>query len=164
MIKKECEDLVPMLSAYLDGELSDKDRKKVDRHLETCHTCRQLLSELELTGSLVKNTLSHEVAPDVDLTGVWEKIETQVFSRPSVWHRIKSVVRRPVVWFPAAVAAAAAAALMFILPIPREQAPMAISQVESVSSHTGQVMMLQTASTGQPIIWILPAPNKEANS
>ena len=163
-MKKECEDLAPMLlSAYLDGELPDGDRKKVDKHLQTCHACQQLVSELELTGSLVKDTLSREVPPEPDLTGVWEEIEAQMFAQPPVWQRIKSVVRRPVVWLPAAVASAAAA-LVFILPMPREQAPMAISRVESVSSQTGQVMMLQTASTGQPLIWILPAPDKEASS
>ena len=163
-MKKECEDLVPMLSAYLDGELPDEDRKKVEKHLQACHACRQLVSELEMTGSLVKYTLSREVPPEVNLTGVWEEIEAQVFAQPPVWQRIKSVVRRPVVWFPAAVASAAAAALVFVLPMSREQAPMAISRVESVSSQTGQVMMLQTALTGQPLIWILPAPDKEASS
>jgi anti-sigma factor RsiW len=163
-MEKECEDLGPMLSAYLDGELPDEDREKVDKHLETCQVCRELVSEFEMTGSLVKDTLSREVPPEMDLTRVWEEIETQVFSRPPLWYRIKSVVRRPVVWLPAAVASAAAAALVFVLPMHREQAPMAISRVESVSSQTGQVMMLQTASTGQPLIWILPAPDKEASS
>jgi len=163
-MKKECEDLAPMLSAYLDGELSDEDRKKVEKHLQTCHSCRQLVSELELTGSLVKDTLSREVPPEPDLTGVWENIETQVCPQPSLWQKIKSLVGRPVVWLPAAVASAAAASLVFVLPMPREQAPMAISQVESVSSQTGQVMMLQTASTGRPLIWILPASDKEASS
>jgi anti-sigma factor RsiW len=163
-MKKECEDLGPRLSAYLDGELPDEDRKKIDKHLETCQVCSELVSELAATGSLVKDTLSREVPPEPDLTGVWEEIEARVFAQPPVWQRIKSVVRRPVVWLPAAVASAAAAALVFVLPIPREQIPMAISRVESVSSHTGQIMMLQTASTGQPLIWILPAPDKEASS
>jgi len=163
-MKKECEDLAPMLSAYLDGELPDEDRKKVEKHLQACNACRLLVSELAATGSLVKDTFSREVLPEVDLTGVWEEIEAQAFSRPPLWHMIKSMVGRPVVWLPAAVASAAAAALVFVLPMPKEQAPMAISRVESVSSHTGQVMMLQTASTGQPLIWILPAPDKEANS
>ena len=163
-MKKECEDLAPMLSAYLDGELPDEDRKKVEKHLQTCHSCRELVRELAATGSFVKDTLSRELPPEPDLTGVWENIETQVFPQPSLWQKIKSLVGMPVVWLPAAVASAAAAALVLVLPMPREQAPMAISRVESVSSHTGQVMMLQTASTGQPLIWILPAPDKEANS
>jgi anti-sigma factor RsiW len=81
-MKKECEDLGPRLSAYLDGELPDEDRKKVDKHLQICHACRQLVSELEMTDSLVKDTLSCELSPEPDLTGVWEEIEAQVFSRP----------------------------------------------------------------------------------
>lgn len=163
-MKKECEDLGPRLSAYLDGELPDEDREKVEKHLQACHACRLLVRELEMTGSLVKDTLFRELPPEPDLTGVWEEIETQVFPQPPLWQRIKSLVGRPVVWLPAAVASAAAVALVFVLPMSREQAPMAISRVESVSSHTGQVMMLQTASTGQPLIWILPAPDKEASS
>ena len=106
---------------------------------------------------------SGEQEPDVDLSGVWEEIESQLDFRPSVWKRLKEGIGRPVVWIPTAFAATAAALLIFLLPMPKKQMPMTVSQIESVYSQTGQVMVMQTASSGQPLIWILPRPEKEVS-
>jgi len=104
---------------------------------------------------------SEEEEPDVDLSGVWEEIESQLDFRPSIWKRLKEGIGRPVVWIPTAFAATAAVLLILLLPMPKKQMPIMVSQVESVYSQTGQVMVMQTASSGQPLIWILPKPEKE---
>ena len=76
---KDCKSVVPMLSAYLDGELLNDDHVKVEKHLQTCHLCRQLVSELELTGSFAKDTLSREAPPVPDLAREWKEIEARAF-------------------------------------------------------------------------------------
>jgi anti-sigma factor RsiW len=41
------------LSGYIDGELTQQERQRVERHLEDCNECRQLEQELtELRGRL----------------------------------------------------------------------------------------------------------------
>ena len=35
----ECEEAVARLLEYLDGELEEADRSRVERHLETCRGC-----------------------------------------------------------------------------------------------------------------------------
>lgn len=42
-----CEQISPLLSAYLDGELSRAERESVEWHLRECEACRSELRELE---------------------------------------------------------------------------------------------------------------------
>jgi RNA polymerase sigma factor (sigma-70 family) len=46
-----CEDIVPKLGAYVRHDLSNRDRQKVEAHLEGCERCRAIVAELEEAGS-----------------------------------------------------------------------------------------------------------------
>jgi len=151
----------PRINACIDGELDEKDRQDVEQHLESCPSCRQLRFELEQVGDMIKDGLSPDTVPDIDLTGVWENIQSQIKFGPSVWQRLKELIGKPAVWLPTAVATAAVAMLVFLLPIPKQQPQMAQSRVESVYSRSGQVMVMETAKSSQPLIWILPEAEKE---
>jgi mycothiol system anti-sigma-R factor len=35
----QCEEVVANLLAYLDGEIDQRKRARIDRHLEECHGC-----------------------------------------------------------------------------------------------------------------------------
>ena len=37
--KLRCEEVIAHLVAYLDGEIDDKKRAEIDRHLEECRGC-----------------------------------------------------------------------------------------------------------------------------
>jgi len=161
MMADKCENIELLLSGYVDNELSEEQHQKVTQHLASCPDCREVVQDLEDTNQLLHFAFSEEKEPDVDLSGVWEEIESQLDFKPSIWERLKLRIGRPVVWIPAAFAATAAALLIFLLPMPKKQMPIMVSQVESVYSQTGQVMVMQTASSGQPLIWILPKPEKE---
>ena len=163
MMGDNCENIELLLTAYVDNELSAEQRRKVTQHLAHCSDCREIVQDLENTNQILHLAFSGEQEPDVDLSGVWEEIESQLDFRASVWKRLKEGIGRPVVWIPTAFAATAAALLIFLLPMPKKQMPMTVSQIESVYSQTGQVMVMQTASSGQPLIWILPRPEKEVS-
>jgi predicted anti-sigma-YlaC factor YlaD len=158
---KECENFGPLLSAYLDAELSYEERDELEKHLETCETCSQFLRELRETEEITKKALSPEFEPPVDLSGVWEEIEARIDFGPSIWKRMKKSVVKPVVWLPGAVATGAVVLLIILFPLRSEHPPMELSRVESVYSATGQVMVLQTPGFGRPLIWILPGSIKE---
>jgi anti-sigma factor RsiW len=159
-MKIQCETFGPRLSAYLDGELADKERQEVQEHLKTCEKCQQLVREMKETAGILKDMRTQSAESQVDLTGVWEEIEARVDFGPTIWQRMRKRVWKPVVWVPAVVAAASVALLVLIRPVPQEQVPMELSRVESVYSQTGSVMVLQTATRGQPLIWILPETGK----
>lgn len=42
----DCQQIDEMLSGYLDGELTQGDRQRVDLHLEACSKCRGVYEEL----------------------------------------------------------------------------------------------------------------------
>ncbi len=42
-----------LLSAYLDNELSDEERRTIEAHVRTCAECRRELAELQWTASLL---------------------------------------------------------------------------------------------------------------
>jgi predicted anti-sigma-YlaC factor YlaD len=42
----DCQQIDEMLSGYLDGELTQGDRQRVDLHLESCSRCRGVYEEL----------------------------------------------------------------------------------------------------------------------
>ena len=153
------------LSAYSDKELSEEKGREVEIHLETCRKCRTKLGELEKAGTAIKTVLSCDEA-DIDFSGIWEKIESNMDFRPSLWQRITRFTGKPVVWMPAAFAGAAACLLICFFPNfhsgQGRQTPLQVSRVESVYSSTGQVMVMQTAKSGSPLIWILPETDKEA--
>ena len=41
-----CEELKPMITGYLDGELSQQQRERLKNHLLSCESCRRELAEL----------------------------------------------------------------------------------------------------------------------
>ena len=43
-----------LLSSYIDGEVSDSERRRVERHLAECEECRQELESLRLTVSALR--------------------------------------------------------------------------------------------------------------
>jgi len=45
-LSKECQKMLPMLSAFIDNELTDRQKVKVKAHLDDCPLCRLALEEL----------------------------------------------------------------------------------------------------------------------
>lgn len=160
-MKEECKSISGRLGAYSDKELPEEKHRKVERHLEACRKCTVKLVELEAAGAAIKTALSCNES-DMDFSGIWKKIESNTDLGPSLWQRITRVAARPIVWMPAAFAGAAACLLICFVLVPDRQTPMQASRVESVYSSTGQVMVMQTAKSGSPLIWILPETDKEA--
>ena len=114
-MENEQEHLGPKLSAYLDGELQDEERKKVEAHLKTCEPCRELARKLLETTDFLRSTYYSAAESSVDLTGVWEEIASKIKPRPSLWQRIQHLFERPVVWLPAAGAVVAAIILALLI-------------------------------------------------
>lgn len=82
-----CNALAEHLSAYIDEELAAEEYQGLEHHLEQCASCRRLISEHRLIGSLMR---SSEPAADAEM--VWERVSTklerpvtQVGSRESTW-------------------------------------------------------------------------------
>ena len=66
------------LSAYLHGELSESDAKRVAEHLAHCPACKQELEEIS-AGAALANNLERTSAPD----SLWSSIEREMAHPPS---------------------------------------------------------------------------------
>ena len=60
-----CQQVVEMISDYLEGALPARDRRRLDAHLAGCPHCSAYLAQMQetlrLTGRLVPEDLSHEM-------------------------------------------------------------------------------------------------------
>jgi anti-sigma factor RsiW len=63
MTTPECEALAPLLSALIDDELTDEECALVERHLQTCASCRDRVSEYRAIGCLVRGLPAPEPPP-----------------------------------------------------------------------------------------------------
>lgn len=109
-----------LLSAYLDGELSDEERMRVEARLETDPAARQLLAELREASAAVRG-LPRAAAPAAVGAGLWEAVaRAQAPAAPlepaSVTNNElrRSSRKRAAAW--AALAMAASLAMMAFLP------------------------------------------------
>ncbi len=66
------------LSEYLDGELSGRDRRRLDEHLVTCGRCRSVLEELSRVVDEARG-LATPLEPERDL---WPGIDLRLDARP----------------------------------------------------------------------------------
>ncbi|HEY8727617.1 MAG TPA: zf-HC2 domain-containing protein [Gaiellaceae bacterium] len=59
-----CRELVELVTAYLEGDLSSGERKRFDAHLSACDGCtmyvEQMRRTIELTGTLRVDNVSRE--------------------------------------------------------------------------------------------------------
>lgn len=173
-----CKTVEPRLTAYLDKELPNDEHLKIENHLCDCETCNKELCQLQVAASLLKEAYGSYPLPKVDLDLAWKEIETRVDFGPSRWEQFKSLFERPLVWGPA-IATVAVALMIFIrldlynkpnspesialAPVSgiTEIDPSRLCRVESVYSSSGNVALMQTAGSGQPLIWIMQETNKE---
>lgn len=59
-----CRELVEVVTEYLDGAMSDTDRRRLERHLAGCSGCREVMAQfratIEVTGRLTEDQVSDE--------------------------------------------------------------------------------------------------------
>jgi len=64
-LDQPCVDLVELLTAYLDGALSDQRRRDFEEHLEGCEGCRAALAQWRTVSDLAGRLSAQDVA-DLD--------------------------------------------------------------------------------------------------
>jgi len=74
-----CRELVELVTAYLEGDLSSGERKRFDAHLSACDGCtmyvEQMRRTIELTGKLRLEDVSREA--EEALLGAFRDWKTQ---------------------------------------------------------------------------------------
>jgi anti-sigma factor RsiW len=60
-----CQELVELVTDYLEGRLSRADRKRVDRHLTGCDGCTTYLEQARETIRLTGRLREEDIAPEL---------------------------------------------------------------------------------------------------
>jgi anti-sigma factor RsiW len=64
-----CQEAVELVTDYLDGALSRRDRRRFKAHIRNCHNCtayvEQIRLTIQLTGSISPEDLSPEAREDL---------------------------------------------------------------------------------------------------
>jgi anti-sigma factor RsiW len=60
-----CQELVELVTDYLEGRLSRADRKRVDRHLSACDGCTAYLEQARTTIRLTGRLREEDIAPEL---------------------------------------------------------------------------------------------------
>lgn len=63
MLKLTCQELVELVTDYLEGTLSEHDRIRFEDHLKGCEGCRRYLSQMRTTARLAGHLPTYELSP-----------------------------------------------------------------------------------------------------
>ena len=136
---KNCEEFAPLLSAFVDGELTENERAEVLAHVSGCAACRARLDELfvlhDALGALDEPEVPADLTARVMAAVRAEKAaQTPQRKKPGAWRR----------W--AAMAACAALALFAAVTIPQMGAEMAANDAAPADAN-GQALFSTFDST-----------------
>jgi hypothetical protein len=108
-----CLNFPPMLSRYLDRELSPAETAEVEAHLSVCEQCRALAESWRLQGVHMRNHMGRHTLGDDFVARVLGAAPLQ--NRSQGHHSLPSLApRRFIRWLPAAAAVLGAAILLSI--------------------------------------------------
>lgn len=73
-----CRDAVALMTAYLDGELGDADRARLEAHLAECPHCTEYLAQLRVTIDALGHVDIDELPDDTvdDLVDLYRRWRT----------------------------------------------------------------------------------------
>jgi anti-sigma factor RsiW len=62
-----CQELVELVTDYVEGALSQDEHARVDRHLETCQGCQTYVEQMRQTIELTGRLTVDDVSPEAEL-------------------------------------------------------------------------------------------------
>lgn len=87
-MRSRCDELEPLLSAWVDGELRAGERARMATHVQRCPRCRATLHELRVTQAMLRSLPTHRLpvavlTPDGRKVGGGRSVVTRVVARSS---------------------------------------------------------------------------------
>ncbi|MGA9521708.1 MAG: zf-HC2 domain-containing protein [Myxococcaceae bacterium] len=166
-----CKTFFPMLSPFIDGELSPSERQLIERHLGVCPDCTGRVADLRAESGLVRLGMEM-LADEADFTGFAQKVMARITpEKPPLLERIRLSVAEFFTYQRAMVATAGvSAAVVALVAVPlilRGGTPygyaserMAIQEVNvDASAHVAPVVL--NTEDGNAIIWLVNQPDEK---
>ncbi|MCP3099830.1 zf-HC2 domain-containing protein [Myxococcus sp. K15C18031901] len=160
-----CERFVPMLSPYVDGELTPAERVNVERHLSACRDCTGRAADLRAESGLLRVGLDMAV-DDVDFKDFAQKVMARVTpEKPPLLERLKLSLSEMFLYQRTAmVSSLATAAVLALVGVPllmSERAPvgyagerMTVKAIQPYQDARVAPVVMET-DNGGTIIWLV---------
>ncbi|MDY7227780.1 anti-sigma factor family protein [Hyalangium rubrum] len=160
-----CERFVPLLSPYIDGELTPTERVNVERHLTACKACTGRTADLRAESGLMRVGLEMAV-DEVDFKDFAQKVMARVTpERPPLLERLKLSLSEMFLYQRTAMLSSlATAAVLMLVAVPlllRDNAPvgygaerMTVKSVRSYEPAKVAPVVMETENGGA-IIWLV---------
>ncbi|MBP1633626.1 MAG: hypothetical protein H6Q10_200 [Acidobacteria bacterium] len=84
-----CERLLERLSRYMDGDLPDADRRRIEEHLRGCPECEEVLHSLEHTVDLCREEGRPDLPPDLRARAL-DRVHQLLMAAPAPARRRKA--------------------------------------------------------------------------
>lgn len=92
MTRRACESIRPLISAFMDGELTPDESRALHEHLDSCADCRQIFNEYRLFRDEIRRLPPEPVPPENLARQVWrETIGKSRSSRTYRWFGISEI-------------------------------------------------------------------------
>ncbi|MEA2425721.1 MAG: hypothetical protein QOH13_2131 [Thermoleophilaceae bacterium] len=59
-----CQELVELVTEYLEGTLSRRDRRRFEKHIRDCHWCTRYIEQMRVTIRTVGRLEEESISPD----------------------------------------------------------------------------------------------------
>jgi anti-sigma factor RsiW len=173
-----CERFVPLLSPYIDGELSPAERINVERHLSACRDCASRAADLRAESALLRVGLEMAV-DEVDFKDFTQRVMARVTpERPPLLERLRISLSELFLYHRTAmVSSLATAAVLALVVVPlvmnQDDAPMGYGadrmRVRAVRPSEGAKVapVVLESDDGNTIIWVVDqdtAPAHDASA
>ncbi|MFP2911820.1 anti-sigma factor family protein [Pyxidicoccus sp. 3LFB2] len=160
-----CERFVPMLSPYVDGELTPAERVNVERHLSACRDCTGRAADLRAESGLLRVGLDMAV-DDVDFKDFAQKVMARVTpEKPPLLERMKLALSEMFLYQRTAmISSLATAAVLVLVGLPlllSDRAPvgyaaerMTVKSIQPYQNARVAPVVMET-DNGGTIIWLV---------
>lgn len=160
-----CERFIPLLSPYIDGELSPTERVNVERHLSACKECTGRTADLRAESGLLRVGLEMAV-DEVDFKDFAQKVMARVTpEKPPLFERLKLSLSEMFLYQRTVMLSSlATAAVVLLVATPlllRNKAPvgyaadhMTVQAVRTYDTAKVAPVVMET-DNGSSIIWLV---------
>lgn len=169
-----CQTFIPLLSPFVDGELTPTERVTVERHLAVCHDCTARAADLRAESGLIRHGLDL-AADEVDFKDFAQKVMARLTPyKPPLWERLRVSLSEMFLYQRTAmVSSMVTAAVVLFVAVPTalmwKSTPTGYARpllaVDSVTTEAGAKVapVVMTNDKGDAIIWLVSSePAEEA--
>lgn len=147
-----------MVSRFFDKELDPTDDASIDRHINSCRSCRQMLDDIKTLSKEIREHLTE--IRDTDCTSIEKSLLAKICRKKTPFgERVKEALFSKKVWIPVAAAASLLLVFFTMFQTAGVNGPSAI--IASLSGDVSSVVIIETPRTHQTILWFNEDLNPE---